>query len=277
MKIINACADIDSFFPDGKFTLATWRTYADSFSAELASKCIDDIADYDFEQDVLPVVQTALDNREKRRAVSHTFAAVTRKLSDRIRLLYDSEPELDIVLYLGLCNAAGWATTLDGNRAVLLGFEKLIELNWCDENALIGLLYHEIGHIWHADMGGKCPEMPKQSHAALWQLYSEGVAMLCEQLLCGEENYFHQDKDGWLAWCQENEGSIKREYLRRMEQGESVQDFFGDWARYEGHPDVGYYLGVRFVRGLYEKYGLKQTAVLPFAQLEQEFLQYANA
>ncbi|MDU5651742.1 MAG: hypothetical protein E6038_11695, partial [Clostridium perfringens] len=67
------------------------------------------------------------------------------------------------------------------------------------------------------------------SEKALFQLYSEGVAMLFEQLLCGDENYYHQNQEGWIDWCENNLIELKREYLIRITNSESVQDFFGDW------------------------------------------------
>ena len=53
-----------------------------------------------------------------------------------------------------------------------------------------------------------------------------------------------------------------------MEAGESVQDFFGDWARFMGRPDVGYFLGRQFVAWLLGRHTLEEIAVLPYGQLE---------
>lgn len=50
--------------------------------------------------------------------------------------------------------------------------------------------------------------------------------MLCEQNLNGDEVFYHQDANGWLAWRQEQEKMIRNEYLRRLEHNESTQDFF---------------------------------------------------
>ena len=48
------------------------------------------------------------------------------------------------------------------------------------------------------------------------------------------------------------------EYLRRVNTGESVQDFFGDWCAFEGHSDVGYYLGAVLCRKLLKKMSLPE-------------------
>ena len=75
------------------------------------------------------------------------------ELQERLPVLFDKECEVTVVLYLGLCNAAGWVTFLGGKKVVLLGVEKVLELNWDSEEKLKALLYHEIGHIWHEIYG----------------------------------------------------------------------------------------------------------------------------
>ena len=127
----------------------------------------------------------------------------------------------------GLCNGAGWATSLDGRDAVLLGIEKIIELNWQDESAMQALIFHEIGHIWHKTYGNLYPEARSEGEKSLAQLYQEGLAMVCEHILCQDDRYYHQNQNGWLDWCKENEAEIKREYLRRVDKNISTQDFFG--------------------------------------------------
>ncbi|MBQ2812531.1 MAG: hypothetical protein IJE63_04700, partial [Clostridia bacterium] len=69
---------------------------------------------------------------------------------------------------------------------------------------------------------------------------------------------------------------IKKEYLRRLDKRQSVQDFFGDWCSYNGHSDVGYYLGCKFVEHLMKKYTLKEVANLPYWKLNKEFTKFAK-
>ena len=125
--------------------------------------------------------------------------------------------------------------------------EKIMELDWCDEISMIGLVYHELGHLWHFQNRAVPTDIKTPADGALWQLYTEGVAMYCEQLLCGDDRFYHQDKDGWLEWCEDNRSRLFGEYLRRVEAGESVQDFFGDWCSLDGHSDIGYYLGAELI------------------------------
>lgn len=274
MKIINTCEKIKTLFPNG-FDIAVWKRYASEISEELPSKCENDAKEYDFEKQVLPVLEQAL-NAEKIDFVSKNFLAVIKTLNENLTKLFDGEPDINIVLYLGLCNGAGWATTLDGKSTVLLGVEKIIELNWSDEANMRALILHEIGHLWHK-LNGKLylPDFTKR-RKGIQQLYQEGVAMVCEHILCGDDDFYHQNKDGWLDWCRENEDDIKKEYLRRIDSKESIQDFFGDWCSYNGHSDVGYYLGCKFVEHLMKTHSLKEIANLPYRKLNKAFIGFVK-
>lgn len=274
MKIINTCDKIKTIFPNG-FDIAVWRKYASEISKELPSKCENDAKEYGFEREVLPVLDQAL-NAEKIDFVSKNFQAVMKTLNENLTKLFDEEPDINIVLYLGLCNGAGWATTLDGKSTVLLGIEKIIELDWGDETNMRALILHEIGHLWHKLNGNLyLPDFTKR-RKGIQQLYCEGVAMVCEHILCGDENFYHQNKDAWLDWCRENEEEIKKEYLRRLDKRESIQDFFGDWCSYNGHSDVGYYLGCKFVEHLMKTYTLKGIANLPYRKLNKAFTDFVK-
>ena len=184
--------------------------------------------------------------------------------------------DLDIILYLGLCNGAGWATSLHNKNVVLLGIEKIIELDWCNEEDMFALIAHEIGHIWHKTKGGCFGKQKNISEKALFQLYSEGVAMLFEQLLCGDENYYHQNQEGWIDWCENNLIELKGEYLIRITNSESVQDFFGDWNSYKGHSDVGYFIGCKFVRFLLKKYSLTEMLSMEMDLMLKEYISFSK-
>lgn len=275
MKIINTCEEIKATFVDG-FNIDLWRKYAKEISNELPSKCENDAKGYDFEKEVLPVLNLALNN-EKIEFVNKNFQSVIKTLNSNLNKLFDKEPDINIVLYLGLCNGAGWATTLDGKNTVLLGIEKIIELGWGDETNMRALILHEIGHLWHKLNGNlHIPEYTKR-RKGIAQLYCEGVAMVCEHILCGDDEFYHQDKNGWLNWCYENENDIKKEYLRRLNEKESVQDFFGDWCSYNGRSDVGYFLGCRFVRFLMKANSLKEIANMKYKVLNKAFKEFSNA
>lgn len=274
MKIINTCDKIKTLFANG-FDIKIWREYAREISEELPQKCENDAKDYDFQKQVLPVLNCAL-NEDKINFVNKNFQLVVDTLNANLSKLFEKDPDINIVLYLGLCNGAGWATTLDGKSTVLLGIEKIIELDWGDEANMRALILHEIGHLWHKFNGNLyLPDFTKR-RKGIQQLYQEGVAMVCEHILCGDDDFYHQNKDGWFGWCRENESEIKKEYLRRLDKKESIQDFFGDWCSYNDHSDVGYYLGCRFVEHLMKTHSLKEIANLPYRKLNKAFIGFVK-
>lgn len=275
MKVINTFDQIQSCFKNHAFDLDCWRKYTKEFSCELSEKCEQDSKDYDFNKDVLPVINNVLLNRESALLANTSFVAVTNRLNSSIDKLFKDDIEIDIILYLGLCNGAGWATTLDGKNAILLGIEKIIELNWQHESSMQALIFHEMGHIWHKTYGVLCPDTHSKGEKSLVQLYQEGIAMVCEQILCQDDNHYHQNRNGWLDWCISNKAEIKREYLNRMDKNISTQDFFGDWCNYREHSDVGYYLGCEFIKYLQRQYSLVEIASLNINELYRQFKTFA--
>lgn len=139
------------------------------------------------------------------------------------------------------------------------------------QKTMQALIYHEIGHIWHKVYGNLYPDITSQADMSLRQLYQEGIAMTCEQILCQNENYYHQDINGWLDWCIANQTDIKREYLRRMNSHESTQDFLGDWCSYKGHSDIGYFLGCEFIKYLQKQYTPIEIANLNVLELSKQY------
>ena len=257
MQIIDSFPTMATCFPAGAFSLDAWRTYAAAISPELPDKCLADAGGYDFPTQVLPVLEAFATAPDKAAQAHHSFLR-------HIESLREIDVHATIVLYLGLCSGAGWATTLEGRPAVLLGLEKIVELDWCDDTAMAALINHELGHLWHAQHRSA----PAFENQALWQLYTEGIAMYFEQRLAGDRQLFHQNKNGWLPWCEANRDALLAEYLRRVQAGEPVQDFFGDWCSYQGYSDVGYYLGSLLVWRLAER-----RTPAPLADLSQtEFL-----
>lgn len=278
-RFVDICGRLDYHFPDGKFDLSSWRAYIDNTSVPGLGELVEAdfcASGYDYENMVVPVIERALAHPEQISAAREAFGRAANRVLGCFEKTVGKEPEADIILYLGLCNGAGWATQLAGIPVVLLGVEKILELGWQDVETLFALTAHELGHIWHMTSGGCFGGAETAAEEAVFQLYSEGVAMLCEQLLRGDERYYHQDRDGWLAWCESSEAVIRSEFLRRVRQGESVQDFFGDWSRFQGRPDVGYYLGCRFVRWLLERYEREDMLRLLPRELTEEFCEYAS-
>lgn len=260
MKIIDTFSMIPNCFIDNKFNIERWEKYCNSISPELVDKLTTDIADYDFKSDILPVLNSVPKNLDKLNVAHQSFLSLTADLSKKTQDVLQTNLDVLVVFYLGLCNGAGWATQLEGAPVVLLGAEKIIELSWYNKSDMAGLIYHELGHIWHNALRSKASG--SFSDKNLWQLYREGMAMYVEQLLIDDKMFYHQDQCGWLNWCQSNKRDLFGAFLDRIINAESTRDFFGDWNAFDGISDVGYYLGCEMVKELSKKYTLIELANL---------------
>lgn len=105
---------------------------------------------------------------------------------------------------------------------------------------------------------------------SLWQLFTEGMAMYVEQLLCEDDMFYHQDTNGWLNWCNENRSFLYKEFVRRIDNEESTQQFFGDWCGFNGKSDIGYYLGCELIRTLSKEYSLLELACMDISVIENK-------
>jgi hypothetical protein len=180
-------------------------------------------------------------------------------LNEKIVREFGKELNVDIVLYLGLCNGAGWVTNINGFDIILLGIEKIIELNWVDQNSMYGLVYHELGHVYQKQYGVLEQESDDNKRNFVWQLFIEGIAMFFEQKLLGNFDYYHQDVNGWKKYCEDDFTKILYDFNQDLpSMTHSNQRYFGDWCNYNGKGDVGYYLGARFVHFLHNNYTFDQ-------------------
>ncbi len=256
MKIINTYSQIQNCYRNGAFDKELWDTYMASVLPAFKPLSEQDAADYDFASVILPVLNTVPQMPDKLREAAENFDALTAQVDNIMRRQWHTELDAVVVFYLGLCNGAGWVLDIDGTTYIMCGAEKILELDWGGYTAMAGLLYHELGHAWHFQTR-QAPAF--EIDRALWQLYTEGVAMYAEQMLMQNDRFYHQDKNGWLAWCDANRQELLREYERRILCGESIQCFFGDWVAYEDHSDVGYYLGCELVRDALRDHSLHEV------------------
>lgn len=254
--------------------IETWKEYADSVCYGLSRKCMDDSCEYNYAVDIQPLLDYALKDISRLSRVGVIFDQIKEEMLQKVHTLFKSVPNILIVLYLGLGNGAGWATKIERQKVVLLGAEKILELNWDTEERMKALIYHEVGHIWHDCEGFLREDFDSPDKKAILQLYREGVAMVFEQILCQNMDYYHQG-DAWSNWCREHLYEIKNEYMKRIMRGESVQEFYGDWNEYKGYSDTGYYLGAQFINYLMKKYTFKEIASLSYDELYKGFESYA--
>ena len=143
---------------------------------------------------------------------------------------------------------------------------------------MYGLVYHELGHIYHKQHGMLHQCSVNSGRNFVWQLFTEGIAMYFEQALVDDLDYYHQNKNGWLEWCNNRYDQILEDFCSDLPtMTKSNQRYFGDWVSYHGKGDVGYYLGTRFVQRLCDKYDLKQLISLTIDDVYREFSFFAGS
>lgn len=257
MNIIDATKDIRTAFTESRFDIEKWKSYMEAALPQAKGICLLDMLDsisaagLSWEEDYLPVLNLVIHNFDKCKEITQSFYRVTKNLDGTIIAKFGKSLDTDIILYLGLCNGAGWVTTINGKTTVLLGIEKILELDWCGTDAMNGLILHELGHVYQAQYGILHRELGSMRDQFLWQLLTEGIAMVFEQEIVGDPEYYHQDTAGWKNWCSQNIRMIRDSFFHDLDtMTRDSQRYFGDWADFCGYGDVGYYLGARFVRFL---------------------------
>ena len=282
VQIIDTFSQIGEVFCNGRFDLKRWREYINTIYRNTSDIFEDDLQEYidsgsyTYEDDILPLLNR-VQGHPFLETLHTSFVRVTNGLNQRIIDCFAHELEIDIVLYLGLCNAAGWVTNINGRDVILLGIEKILELSWYDEDSMYGLIYHELGHIYHKQYGAFEQEGRNQSQNFIWQLFTEGIAMYFEQLLMNDLSYYHQNKDGWKNWCDAHFQQILMDFQADLPAMTRFnQRYFGDWVDYCGRADVGYYLGARFVQDLCGRYDFEQLIRLEIEEVTRELGRFAE-
>ncbi|MDO8585685.1 MAG: hypothetical protein Q7T82_01470 [Armatimonadota bacterium] len=177
--------------------------------------------------------------------------------------VFGSDLDLVFVLYVGIGCGAGWAASYSGKPAVLFGLEKIAKLNWTALETVEALTAHELGHILHLHLRGEAGEPEAAGDFAA--LYGEGVAKRSEELILGESRHYETlyHKDDWLKWCTDNRAWLAAEFLRKVDQGEPTNVFFGDWFKVRDHSQCGYFLGLEVVRAWEENLSFQAIVVMP--------------
>lgn len=256
MRIINLSVEMLRSFENHHFSIDRWKSYMDDSIPGAKELCLEDMletvkAGFSWEEAFLPVLNAVQQDADKRNKTIETFCGVTANLNERIIEKFQRGVDVDLILYLGLCNGAGWVTSINGKPSVLFGVEKIMELNWCDKDSMTGLVLHELGHVYQDQYGVLYRNFEKPADKFLWQLFTEGIAMVFEQELVGDPEYFHQNHNGWKQWCDQHADLIKESFSIDMNSmTQENQRYFGDWTSFNGYGDTGYYLGARFIRFL---------------------------
>ena len=282
IKIINTIQQIDLIFENEIFNFDKWKEYINSIYENSAHIFTDDIKEYfnsnsfSFEKDFLPIINKVYKNPSLE-ILDTSFCKVTNKLNENIEKHFNNKINIEIVLYVGLCNGAGWVTNINNKDVILLGIEKILELNWQDINSMTGLIYHELGHIFHNQHGKFNQTSESNSKNFVWQLFTEGIAMYFEQVLVNDRNFFHQNLNGWKDWCDNHIKQIAKDFNDDLQTMNKLnQRYFGDWVNYNGYSDVGYYLGTKFIHSLIEKYNFTQLINLSIDEVYNLYLFYTE-
>lgn len=283
IRIIDTFSKINSLFENGVFDFEKWKRYMESVYNGCTHIFIDDLheclraGNYTYEKDVLPIILDVYEHPEAE-TLHTSFCRVTNDLHQRVCDCFGRELDIDIVLYLGLCNAAGWVTNINGREVILLGVEKILELKWHDENAMRGLIYHELGHMYHKQYGIFDQSRDKAERNFVWQLFTEGIAMYFEQALVRDFSYYHQDMNGWLEWCDDHLQQITADFHHDLHtMTHTNQRYFGDWVSYNGKGDVGYYLGTKFVHWLSAQYDFEELINMKIDDVYQAYLLFTES
>ncbi len=284
MKIINTISNILQVYSNGSFDLNKWKAYINSIDSNLEKLCLNDMNQvintglYSFKKDYLPILNLVIDKKDQLIKLENNFNIVMFDLEEKVINKFKRTIDVDIILYLGLCNGAGWVVTINNKTCCLLGIEKILELNWHDIDSLYGLIYHELGHVYQNQYGILEKKFDNNKQQFLWQLFTEGIAMYFEQTLIGDYNYYHQDKDGWKKWCDEHIEQIKKDFYNDLEtMTNDDQRYFGDWVNYNDHSDVGYYLGTKFVQYICKIYDFDDILSIDIKSIEKLFKEFITA
>lgn len=282
MRIVDTSIGFQSVFIDGQFNLDKWEIYIDKWVPGAKELCLNDMKEcidsgYSWNENYLPILNAVYANNEKRKETVRMFHIVSEHLDEKIIKVFGKAVDADIVLYIGLCNGAGWVTKLREKTTVLLGIEKIMELDWYNKDDMNGLIIHELGHIYQSQYGTLYHKANSLTEKFLWQMFTEGVAMTFEQKIIGNDEYYHQNRNGWKDWCDRNFEMIKKSFCRDLEiMTQENQRYFGDWVRFEGHPDVGYYLGTRFVHYLLKNDCFENIINYTFENVNAEFNKFMD-
>lgn len=198
-------------------------------------------------------------------------------INSKVEKIFNVKLDINIVLYAGLCNSAGWVDTYGNKRAILYGIDKIAELNWYTMNELESLLSHELCHVVHFETRGE-DTLPNnisrnKYNEGIWYLYEEGFAQFFQYKLMEKE--FDSRGAEWFKNCKINEKQLKGLYLEALYDDEKgTMDFFGDWFKVLDISDAGYFLGAQLIKGLYSKCGIEHIARLEFPEIENEVMKF---
>jgi hypothetical protein len=151
---------------------------------ELLEKQVEDYAEQNLDwkdiarERIFPDLQGRLPDMRKAR---RNLLKLCPGICSRAEQVLGLQPNAYLVIYVGIGCGAGWVTTFRDRYSILFGLENIAECGWSDPEAIAGLVSHELGHVLHYNL--RLQNNKKIGSGAWWQLYTEGFAQHCEDLM----------------------------------------------------------------------------------------------
>lgn len=287
INIIDTFKDFKSYFERNleipvQEKIDLWRTSYISNYPELEEKLIKDYEDMGInwreyaEKSVFNRTRDDFNKMiEAHKNILDTLDYINKRASEMVDVCLD----INIVIYSGLCNSAGWVDRYNGKRAILYGVDKIAMLNWHTKEKIEPLLAHELCHVIHFELRGEdhlSHNIESNTYNnGIWNLYEEGFAQYFENVLTGKDI----DSRGieWTVKCTEKEKELKKEYIKALNNTEiGTKEFFGDWFKVLDISDAGYYLGSKFIEELHKNYDIYSIARLPFEEVRRKAIEYLD-
>ena len=253
-----------------------WQTsymnkYPELLDEQIQCYKADNLNWQDIAKQVFPTLPGRLPRMKKARAnILTSYDLTCSKASEKLGIDFS----IILVVYVGIGCGAGWATRYEGLPAILLGLENIAEEKWHTNIKLHGLISHELGHLAHMNWSNERESFEKKEPDPLFQIYSEGFAQKCEQLITGNPTWHMAPDKDWLSWCEKNRSWLAKEFLRRVNMNMPTKDFFGSWFDIQGKKQTGYFLGRAFISELENVYSLREIASLKTADVRKLALRY---
>ena len=99
--------------------MGEWKKYIRRVNPKLEELCLKDMHEttdsglYIFEKDFLPVLNSIPREPTKVNELIENFNSVTANLEEKTIRAFGKSVEVEIILYVGLCNGAGWVINID--------------------------------------------------------------------------------------------------------------------------------------------------------------------
>jgi len=251
-----------------------WLTHNDK---SIVERCIDAYARVSVDYRKYALERVFANKKHHIDRIKFVIETLKNKINgviDKVREAYGLYIEdFQVIIYHGLANSAGEATTFNGKPTIFFGVEKVVELDWDSEEKILNLIVHEYAHLIHESLQKDGLERNEARQRDVFRLYVEGFATYMEDIYDGRK------KTNWYKLCMEREDELKQECYKRITLGISCKEFYGDWWKVLGISDAGYFLGYRFIQHLNEKFGLVEIASFEYGEVEEQiyyFLKYKS-